>query len=194
MSEITLVNVKMRKGSPKMTEILNGEAAPKVEKAPKSAKAKAPKTKAPKAIKAKAAKPKAAKPKAAKPKAAKLNAPKGGTKRRRKATDLIHILTEGRANPRREGTDAHAHFEAMKKSKTVGAYLAQFAKGDERARGLAVALEHRPRWLDRARGHNDQMKACRSTGRAAAQEGQPAARTHRKLRTAARASSATWAT
>jgi len=100
-----------------MTDALNtdNEAVPKVEKAPKAKKAAKPraaKAKASKAVKAKAAKP--------------------STKRRRKATDLIHVLTESRANPRRAGTDAHAHFEVMKKSKTVGAYLAQFAKGDER--------------------------------------------------------------
>src|SRR5579871_3136545 len=40
-----------------------------------------------------------------------------------KPTDLIVILTEGKANPRREGTDAHAAFEVMKRSKTVKDYM-----------------------------------------------------------------------
>jgi hypothetical protein len=88
----------------------------------------ATKTKAPKAAKAKA--PKAARNE--KPKAVKTpKAPKGGTKRRREATDLIQILTQGGKNPRRAGF-GHDHFEVMKKSKTVGAYLDKFQKGDAR--------------------------------------------------------------
>jgi hypothetical protein len=57
------------------------------------------------------------------PKAAKTEKPKKVVPGRIKPTDLIVILTEGKANPRREGTDAHAAFEAMKKSKTVADYM-----------------------------------------------------------------------
>ncbi len=114
--------------------ITTNEAAPKTAASKKSTKtAKTPKPKTPKVKAAKPAKARATK--AVKSKVAKSSKPKEaktGMRRRRKATDVIHVLTESRANPRRAGTDAHAHFEIMKKSKTVGAYLAQFAKGDER--------------------------------------------------------------
>jgi hypothetical protein len=45
---------------------------------------------------------------------------------------VIKLLTEGEANPRREGSDGGAHFEKMRGGVTVAAYLAKFPKEKRR--------------------------------------------------------------
>lgn len=52
--------------------------------------------------------------------------------RARMADVVIRIMTEGGANPRREGSAAHAHFEKMKGGITVRDYLAKFDPADQR--------------------------------------------------------------
>jgi hypothetical protein len=44
----------------------------------------------------------------------------------------IRLLTEGGANPRKENTDAHRHFEAMRGDITVREYLAMFTAEEHR--------------------------------------------------------------
>lgn len=50
--------------------------------------------------------------------------------RSKKSSRVIRLLCK--ENPRREGTDAHKYFEAMKGSPTVGEYLAKFPTGDQK--------------------------------------------------------------
>jgi hypothetical protein len=45
-------------------------------------------------------------------------------------TQVLRVMAD--QNPRREGTEAHRHFEAMKGSITVEQYLEKFAEGDRR--------------------------------------------------------------
>ena len=48
----------------------------------------------------------------------------------RRADRVIRILVD--ANPRRAGSEAHRHFEAMRGGITVGEYLAKFENGDRK--------------------------------------------------------------
>ncbi len=77
------------------------------------------------ATKKTAAKSATAKKTATKTKRADTRTAGTGRGRPRQGT-TIKILTEGKKNPRREGSDAHAHFEAMKKHSKVSDYLDSF--------------------------------------------------------------------
>lgn len=61
--------------------------------------------------------------------AAKAHQPSDGA-RARKLQMTIHIVTA--KNPRREGTDAHRHYEAMRGGVTVLQYLEKFEPADRR--------------------------------------------------------------
>jgi hypothetical protein len=50
------------------------------------------------------------------------------TRQPRNGEKTIKILTEGKANPRREGTISYDRFEAMKKFPKVGDYLDQYSE------------------------------------------------------------------
>lgn len=77
--------------------------------------------------KSKSAKPaKAAKAKVAKP--AKAN---GGARSPKRSLEAKIVILAPQ-NPRREGSNAFAHFAKMQKSKTVADYLGKFEEGDER--------------------------------------------------------------
>jgi membrane protein involved in colicin uptake len=89
---------------------------------------------------------KAAKPAKA-PKAKKEKA-EGGTRTRRNLEDKIVILTEKKANPRREGTAAYDHFEVMLTSKTVGDYLAAFKEDDRRTASQWLWNTVRDGWVE----------------------------------------------
>lgn len=67
--------------------------------------------------------------KAAKDLRARANGPDEGTRSKRL---LMKIKLLAAKNPRREGTDAHRHFEAMRGGVTVGAYLEKFKPADRR--------------------------------------------------------------
>ncbi|RPH72760.1 MAG: hypothetical protein EHM78_02320 [Myxococcaceae bacterium] len=113
------------------TDSVNSATAQESTMAKTAAKKKAPKTAAKKAAKKTPATARKVTPKSATD-AARTPAANGTSATRTRTRDEQVIRLKADENPRREGTDAHAHYEKMRGGISIGKYLAKFPTAERR--------------------------------------------------------------